>query len=88
MFLPEENCEMNAFNGFEGLRRNAGIIPLQLSSQSDCTWREGHPSSKQKAQDFTTNHNRHCKTQHGQLFLFFASFKTTTLCVQGRLCSF
>lgn len=76
--------ELSSFGGTE--KRDAGITSVQLSSQSDCTWQGRATKHEFKA---ATKHNRHCKTQRGQLSLFFfASFKTTTLCVGVRSCSF
>lgn len=57
--------ELSSFGGTE--KRDAGITSVQLSSQSDCTWQGRATKHEFKV---ATKHNRHCKTQRGQLFLF------------------
>lgn len=61
--------ELSSFGGTE--KRDAGITSVQLSSQSDCTWKERATKHEFKA---ATKHNRHCKTQRGQLSLSFFFF--------------
>lgn len=66
-------------------KRDAGITSVQLGSQSDCTWKKGPQNTSSKPPPSTTGT---VKRSAGSSFSFFASFKTTTLCVGVRSCSF